>query len=180
VAVAKTLGNLRYGVRVYLDESNAADFLDAEVDRSINYAMHDLVKHVIDVFEDFYNLTTPISLSTIANTQEYAIGNANLIKVRRVEINYNPTDPNSTAQRATAIKTDEIPLRLANTASGGTGLFNAGYYINGQQSSQMIGFLPVPAKTGTNNISIWVWLRHQILFYLPIRSQFLMRILLVR
>jgi hypothetical protein len=153
--MAKTLTNLRFGTRVYLDEAAQADFLDSEVDRSINYAMHDVVGNVIEVYEDFYNLTTPIQLSTVVNQQEYSIGNANLIKTRRVEINYNPADPNATALRATAIKTDEMPLRLTSNALGGTGLFSSGYYINGQVGSQIIGFTPVPQNAGINNISIW-------------------------
>lgn len=153
--MAKTLSNLQTGVRVYLDESNAADFLDSEVTRSINYAYHDVVKNVIEVYEDYYNNVSAITLSTVANQQEYAIGNSGLVKITRVEINYNPSDANSVAQRATAIKTEEMPLRLTSNALGGTGLFSAGYYVNGQVSSQVIGFTPVPTNAGTNNISIW-------------------------
>ncbi len=153
--MSKTLANLQTGVRVYLDEANAADFLDSEVTRSINYGYHDVVANVIDVYEDFYNVTSPIQLSTVVNQQEYSIGNSGLIKIRRVEINYNPSDANSTALRATAIKSDEMPLRLASNALGGTGLFSAGYYVNGQVSSQIIGFTPIPQNAGTNNISIW-------------------------
>lgn len=153
--MAKLLSNLRTGVRVYMDEAQQADFLDTEVDRSINYAYHDVVTNVIEVYEDFYNTVSPIQLSTVVNQQEYAIGNAGLIKTRRVEINYNPSDPNSTATRATAIKTDEMPLRINSTGVGSSGFSSAGYYINGQIASQVIGFTPVPQVAGTNNISIW-------------------------
>lgn len=152
--MAKTLANLRTGTRVYLDEAAQADFLDSEVDRSINYAQADVAKHVVDVNEDFYFTTTPKYVSTLANIQEYTF-DSTIVKVRRVEINYNPSDANSVAVRATAIKTEEMPQRLASNSLGSSGLFNPGYYINGQQGSQVIGFSPVPQNAGTNNVSIW-------------------------
>lgn len=152
--MAKTLANLRVGTRVYLDEAAQADFLDSEVDRSINYAQADVAKNVVSINEDFYFTTTPKFVSTLANVQEYAF-DATIVKVRRVEINYNPSDVNSVAVRATAIKTEEMPQRLASNSLGSSGLFNPGYYINGQQGSQVIGFTPVPNNAGTNNVSIW-------------------------
>lgn len=152
--MAKTLGNLRTGVRVYLDEANQADFLDTEVLRSINYAYHEVASKVVQVYEDFFNTTTPKYISTVANQQEYTL-DSTIVKVRRVEINYNPSDANSVAQRATAIKTDEMPLRISNNSVGQSGIFSAGYYINGQQGSQIIGFTPIPQYVGTNNVSVW-------------------------
>jgi len=152
--MAKTLANLQVGTRVYLDEANAADFLDSEVTRSVNYSYMDVVKNVIEVHEDYFFTTTPKYISTVANTQEYDL-DTTLVKIRRVEINYNPSDTNSVAQRATAIKTEEMPLRLSANSIGQSGLFSAGYYINGQQGSQKIGFTPVPQNSGTNNASIW-------------------------
>jgi len=152
--MSKTLSNLQFGVRVYLDEANAADFLDTEVTRSINYGYMDVVRAVIGVHEDYFFTTTPKYISTVANQQEYSL-DTTLVKIRRVEINYNPSDTNSTAQRATAIKTEEMPLRLNANSLGSSGLFSAGYYINGQQGSQIIGFSPVPQNSGTNNASIW-------------------------
>lgn len=152
--MSKTLSNLQVGTRVYLDEANQADFLDTEVTRSINYAMHDVAKNVVEVHEDYFFSTTPKFISTVANQQEYSL-DSTLVKIRRVEINYNPSDTNSVAQRATAIKTEEMPLRLANNSIGQSGIFAAGYYINGQQGSQVIGFSPVPQFAGTNNVSVW-------------------------
>lgn len=152
--MAKTLSNLQVGVRVYLDEANQADFLDTEVTRSINYAYQDVSKNVVEVYEDYFFTTTPKYVSTVVNQQEYSL-DGSLVKIRRVEINYNPSDVNSVAQRATAIKTEEMPLRLSANSIGQSGLFSAGYYINGQQGAQIIGFTPVPQYAGTNNVSVW-------------------------
>jgi hypothetical protein len=152
--MAKTLANLRTGTRVYLDEAAQADFLDTEVDRSINYAYQDVAIEVMQVHEDYFYTTTPKYISTVVNQQEYAL-DSSLIKTRRVEINYNPSDVNSVALRATAIKTEELPLRINDNPLGTSGLFNASYYINGQQGNQIIGFSPVPQYAGTNNASIW-------------------------
>lgn len=152
--MAKSLTNLRVGTRVYLDESAQADFLDTEVDRSINYAYMDVAIEVMGVKEDYFFTTTPKYISTVANQQEYDV-DSSLIKVRRVEINYNPTDANSTAIRSIAIKTEEMPLRLNSNGLGSSGIFTSGYYINGQQGAQKIGFTPVPQNAGTNNVSMW-------------------------
>lgn len=152
--MAKTLANLRTGVRVYLDESAQADFTDNEILRSINYAYHDVVGSAIEIYEDFYFTTTPTSLSTIANTQQYAIS-GNFLKLRRVEINYRPDVTTTTPVRAIALNIDELPLYLANTSLGGSGTFNAGYYFLGAQSTQQIGFVPIPQVAGTNNINVW-------------------------
>jgi hypothetical protein len=152
--VAKTLSNLQTGVRVYLDEAAQADFLDSEVTRSINYAYQDVANQVVEVYEDYYFTTTPKTISTQVNVQEYSL-DATLVKIRRVEVNFNPLDPNSKPLRATAIKTDEMPLYLTSNALGGTGLFSAGYYVNGQQGSQILGITPVPQNAGTNNVNVW-------------------------
>lgn len=151
--MAKTFANLQVGVRMYLDEAQQTDFLDSEVEREINYAYHDVVSKVMAVYEDFYLTTTPNTYSTVANQQEYAI-TTNLLKVNRVEINYNPTDANSEAIRAVAIKMAELPLNVGNTSVAG-GLYNAGYYLIGSPTAQKIGFVPIPTNAGTNNISVW-------------------------
>lgn len=153
--MAKTLANLQVGVRVYLDEANQTDFLDTEVTRSINYAYHDVVKEVIEVYEEFYATTTPYSYAVIANKQEYTIASS-LIKVTRVEINYKPTDSNSKPVRALPIKKDEILTNLAYTNTSGS-FFNAGYYLHGNIGSQKIGFLPIPTVADTTGTSISVW-----------------------
>lgn len=108
----------------------------------------------MEVYEEFYFTTTPYSYSTIVNQQEYSVSNT-LLKIERVEINFDPTNTNSQAQRATAIKMDEIPTNLSNSLLNGSSLFNVGYYFTGNQSAQKIGFLPIPQVTGTNNISVW-------------------------
>lgn len=152
--MSKTLANLRTGVRMYLDESAQTDWLDSEVDREINYAYQDLAGKVMEVYEEFYNQVTQHQYSTVANQQEYTISSA-ILKIERVEINYHPSNSNSVAVRAQAIKMSELPLNLANNLVGGAGLFAAGYYLYGAQHEQKIGFAPVPSETGTNNITVW-------------------------
>lgn len=108
----------------------------------------------MEIYEEFYFTTTPYQYSTIDDQQEYTISST-LLKVERVEVNLNPTDPNSQAQRATAIKLDELPLNKGNNLLNGSAFFNVGYYLVGAQSAQKIGFVPVPQVTSTNNISVW-------------------------
>lgn len=152
--MSKTLSDLRTGVRMYLDEANQTDFLDTEVDREINYAYHDLITKVIEVYEDFYLTTTPESISTVANQQEYTLPTS-VLKVERVEINYQPSVSGSQAIRAVPIKMSELPLNLSNNSLGTAGTRSAGYYIYGSPTGQKIGFVPTPTANGTNAISVW-------------------------
>lgn len=153
--MAKTFANLRTGVRIYLDESSAADFLDSEVNRSINYAYHDVVAEVMKVYEQFYETTTPFTYAIVANQQEYTV-DATLIKITRVEINYAPNQSGSIPLRAIPVKMDEDLLNISNSASSGS-VFNAGYYIHGNLSAQKIGFIPIPTVSDTTAQSISVW-----------------------
>lgn len=153
--MAKSLSDLQTGVRVYLDEAQQTDFLDTEVTRSINYAYHDVVKEVITVYENFYETTTPFSYAIVANQQEYTI-DSSLIKVTRVEINYNPTITGSKPVRAIAVKGDEILTNLAfNNTS--TSFFNSAYYLHGNIGAQKIGFVPIPITSDTTGTNISVW-----------------------
>jgi len=153
--MAKTLANLVTGIRVYLDEASVADYTAAEVLRSANYGYHDVVREVIEVYEEFYSTTTPYTYAIVANQQEYTIASS-LIKVTRVEINYKPTDSNSRAMRALPVKKDEILTNLAHSNSSGS-LFNAGYYLHGNIGAQKIGFIPIPTIADTSGQSISVW-----------------------
>src|SRR3990167_2740347 len=152
--MAKLLSDVRTGIRAYLDEANQADFLNTEVDRAANYAYHDLISEVMEVWEEYYLTTIPKKISTIANKQEYSL-DTSLIKIRRVEINYKPSDSNSKPLRARVIKIDELPFYLGDTNVGGSALFSCGYYIIGNQSTQNIGFIPIPTEVGTDNVSVW-------------------------
>ncbi|MDD5407020.1 MAG: hypothetical protein PHE73_08800 [Sulfurovaceae bacterium] len=156
--MAKTLTNLRTGVRVYLDEASQADFLDSEVDRSINYAYHNLISRIVTIYENFYETPNSgvFSYATVANQQEYVI-DPTLVKVTRVEINYNPGSSSSISLRAIPIKTDEAQLNLSNSAYSGSS-FNSGYYLRGSLSNQVIGFIPIPTVSdigNTKSISVW-------------------------
>lgn len=152
--MSKTLANLRTGVRMYLDEVAQTDWLDTEVDREINYAFQEVAGKVMEVYEEFYSQVTQHQYNTVVNQQEYTI-DAAILKIERVEINYNPASTNTQTIRAQAIKMAELPQNLANTSVGGTGLFNSGYYLYGAQHEQKIGFVPIPQVAGTNNITVW-------------------------
>lgn len=153
--MAKTFGNLQTGVRVYLDETQQADYLDSEVQRSINYAYHDVIGNVIDVYQLYYETTTPFTYAVVVNQQEYLI-DSSLTKVTRVEINYAPTQSGSVPIRAIPVKMEEALLNLSNSATSGS-VFNAGYYLHGNQTGQYIGFIPIPEQGDTTGKSISVW-----------------------
>lgn len=152
--MAKLFSDLQVGTRVYLDESNQADFLDSEVKRSINYAYQDVASEIMEVWEDYYFTTTPISITTVANQQEYSL-DSSLVKIRRVEVNYKPTDVNSVPLRAKSIKIDELSRYLADPNAGGSALFACGYYVTGNQSAQIIGLVPIPTVGGIAAAKVW-------------------------
>ena len=149
------LSDLETEVRIYLDESVAADWLDSEVDLAINKSYHDVCAFVMETYEQFYETTTPFTYAVQANVQEYLI-DPSLIKVTRVEINYNPTVTGSQSSRVLAVKSDEILRNLGNTDSPPNS-FASGYYLHGPLGAQYIGFVPVPTSSDTTGKSISVW-----------------------
>lgn len=154
--MAKTLADLRTDVRTYLDEATQANWLDAEVDSSINKAYHKTIQKVIEVYDRWYETTTPFSYAIVANQQEYTI-DSSIIKVTRVEIDYNAGGTETTASRAVPLNEDEIRGNLGNTNNAGS-FFSAGYYLHGNIGAQKLGFIPVPQTADTgNNKSIFVW-----------------------
>jgi hypothetical protein len=154
--MAKLLSDLQNEVRTYLDEAVQTDWKDSSmVIPAINRAYHDVASYVMEVYEQFYETTTPFTYAVQANVQEYAI-DSSLIKVTRVEINYNPTVSGSQSSRALAVTMDEIRRNLANTNSTGSS-FSSGYYLHGSIGSQYIGFVPIPTTGDTTGKSISVW-----------------------
>ncbi len=153
--MSKTFASAQSGTRTYLDESAAIDWLDSEVNAAINFAYHDVVSNVIEVYENFYETTTPFTYAVTNGTQEYLI-DSSLIKATRVEVNYKPTDPNSVAVRAVPVKSDELRLNLASTLTAGS-YFNAGYYLHGNIGSQKVGLVPIPIVSDTTGKSLSVW-----------------------
>jgi len=154
--MAKTLLDLQTGIRTYLDEAAQTDFLDTEVISAANQAYHDVIGHVIEVYENFYDTTTPFKYTVTAGQQEYQI-DPSLIKVTRVEINYKPTDVNTIPVRAISIKSDEMGLNLSNNKTA-PGFYNSGYYLHGPIGAQKVGLAPIPTVTdpvGTQSLSVW-------------------------
>ncbi len=155
--MSKTLLDLQTGVRTYLQESAQADWLDSEVTTAINYAYQDLVSRVIEVYEQYYETTTPFTYAIVANQQEYTI-DPSLIKVTRVECNYRPDLPSSssTPLRVIPIKSDEVLVQI-NYNPSLVSFFNAGYYLHGPLSAQKIGLIPIPSVSDTTDQSLKVW-----------------------
>ncbi len=153
--MAKAISDIRTEVRLYLDESAAADWLDSEVDLAINRAYHDVAGSVMEIYQDFYETTTPFTYAISANVQEYAI-DSSLIKVTRVEVNYKPSDVNSLPVRAVPVKEGEVLGQLSNSSVQGS-YMNPGYYLHGDIGAQKIGFIPVPTESDTTGKSISVW-----------------------
>lgn len=154
--MSKTLANAQTECRIYLDEAAQADFLDSEVTLAINRAYHNVMSHVIEIYEDFQETTpTTFQYAVVANKQEYTI-DSSLIKVTRVEINFNPTVSGSQPARCEPIKQDEIRGNLANTNAAGS-FYSPGYYLYGDIGSQTIGFVPIPTAGDTTGKSITVW-----------------------
>lgn len=154
--MAKVFSDLKAITRTYLDESVAADWTDTEVAYAINFAYHDVVTMVMQVFEKFYETTTPFTYALVADQQEYTI-DPTLIKVTRVEANFQPNATGSIAAKCIPIKMDEALINLSNTSTGNT-LGDIGYYIHGNLSAQKIGFIPIPTISDTSptkSISVW-------------------------
>lgn len=152
--MSKTFSDIVFDTRVFLDEAEPEDFTVAEVAAAVNWSYQHVVSKVIEVYQEFYLTVTPRTYSTVANQGQYSIATT-FLKIERVEINYQPADPNSQPQRAMALKMDELPLALSNNLVGGSALFNSGYYLIGNQGVQVLGFVPVPENAGTDNISVW-------------------------
>lgn len=153
--MAKTLADLRTDVRTYLDEATQSNWLDTEVDSAINKAYHKTIQKVIEVYDRWYETTTPFSYAIVANQQEYTI-DSSIIKVTRVEIDYNAGGSESKASRAVPLNEDEIRGNLGNTNNAGS-FFSAGYYLHGNIGAQKLGFIPVPQTADTTGQSIFVW-----------------------
>lgn len=153
--MSKTLANIRTLVRGYLDETSPSDWTDAELNVLINQRYHRVHTAVIDVFED-YKITTSFD-NLIANQQEYTLP-TDLFKVKRVEVNYDISNSNSTFQKAAPLTAlDSVRTRLAETNIGSNIIRNPVYYVTGTS----IGFLPIPTSSGTSAIKYW---------YIPVLS----------
>lgn len=154
--MAKVLSDLQTVTRIYLDEAVQADFKDTEVIYAINFAYHETISFIIEIYENFYETTSPFTYAVVALQQEYTI-DSSLIKVTRVEINFNPTSTGSQPSRCQRISEDEIRQNLANTNGSGGSFFSAAYYLHGNIGAQKIGFIPVPTISDTTGQSISVW-----------------------
>jgi hypothetical protein len=154
--MSKQLQDLETETRIYLDEASAADWTQPNVDLAINRSYHDVCSFVMEIYELFYETTTPFIYAVVANQQEYLI-DPSLIKVDRVEINYNPTSTGSQPSRCVKVAMEEIATNLANTNGVMGSFFSSAYYLHGAIGAQYIGFIPVPTSSDTTGKSISVW-----------------------
>jgi len=155
--MAKALSDLRSSTRVYLDEIIAADWSVAQVDEGINYIYHEVVTAIIEVYEDYY-VGTPAEFDSEEDKQEYGEDEGfptDFFKVRRVEINYDTSNSNSSPSKALPITSDDVKRDLGNTTIGITTKRNPGYYLHGHGSHIKLGFIPIPDETGTDAIKLW-------------------------
>lgn len=155
----KTLTNVRTYVRSLLDETTAADWTNAELNRLINNRYHRVITAVINVYEDYY-LTTD-TFDSVEDQEEYGSSDGaptDVFKVRRVELNYDVSSSSGAPTRCLPISTIDAVRRDLSYTNTGIGLqvySNAHYYIYGYGSNFKIGFIPKPDKDGTNAIKIW-------------------------
>jgi len=146
--MAKTLAILRTDVRHYLDESTEADWKDSDLNRIINKHYQRVVTAVMETFENYY--ITEATTDTDENVQEYDLP-SDFFKVRRVEINYDVDNEDSSFSRALPIDLDQVRTNLDNSNTGISILRNPVYYLQGN----IIGFRPIPTEVGDEAIKIW-------------------------
>lgn len=146
--MSKSLQNIRDHVRVYLDEAVQADWTDAQINREINNKYFDCYSAVITLFEDYYS--TKSYITTVTSQQEYALP-TDFLKMRRVEVNWNPSDTNSIPVRVSRISMDDVLRDMGNQGTSLTPHARPGYYLRGNY----IGFIPLPTEGGTNACTLW-------------------------
>lgn len=144
---------------MFIDEASEADWEDTEVDREINVGFHKVVTSVMETYENYYVIKS--QFNTVADQQEYNSTHGvptDIFKIKRVEINYNPSVSGATPSRAKPVDMEEVTTNLGSTLIGSTVTNLAAYYIYGQGSGSSgfhIGFIPIPDEAGTNAVSLW-------------------------
>lgn len=154
--MAKAIAQIRLDTRMLLDEATASDWSSAQVDAAINYNYHDVVTTAMEVYENYY--VTNDTLDSVADQQEYGQSDGfptDFFKIRRVEINYDVDQTNSTPKRALPVNIDDVRFDLANTANAITVRRSPGYYLLGSGSETVLGLLPIPDNSDTDAIKIW-------------------------
>lgn len=159
--MAISLLTTRTQVRSNLDEpaTEAADWSDTELNRVINQRYHQVISAVMTVYEDYY-LTTA-TFASVANQQEYTAASAlpsNIFKLRRVELNYQPSVSTSANTRCLPIDTLDVVRRDLAFSNSGIGVRTnqtTYYYTYGFGSALTIGFLPIPSETGATAGKLW-------------------------
>lgn len=145
-----------------MDEATTADWTPEEVDREINSGYQEVVTSVMEIYEEFYVTTT--TFDSKEDQQEYGTSDdfpTDFFKMRRVEINFDTSNSNSIPRRAKPVSIDSVLRDLGNSALGISIYRNPAYYLIGSGSGIKLGFIPIPARDGTNAIKIW---------YIPVQT----------
>lgn len=157
--MAVTLSTIRTQVRAYLDEITAADWTNTEIDRLINQRYHRVATFVMTTYEDYYRTTD--LFNTTAGQQEYGSADGvatDIFKIRRVEVDFNPSDSSSVPTRCLPIR--DIDAIQRDLALEGQSLSlgsqsNSYYHTYGHGSNFKISIIPTPDQTGTGAGKIW-------------------------
>lgn len=154
-----TLAVARSLTRSYLDEATASDWTNDELDKLLNQRYLRVATMVMTTYEDYYITTATFNVT--ANKQEYTSSDGiptDIFKIRRVELNYDPDNTNSSPTRCVPLANVDAVRRDLGYQNAGIGLktfSNAWYYRFGHSSNIALGFIPIPNKTGANAGKIW-------------------------
>lgn len=133
---------------MYLDEVTQADWTDTQVNREINASYMEMFTAVVTVFEDYYSVKA--RTATVTDQQEYALP-SDFYKIRRVEVNYAPSNAAANPYRVKPVSLDQILRDLGNTYEGINMARNPCYYIRGNN----IGLIPIPTDGGSTAFTLW-------------------------
>lgn len=133
---------LRNHTRTFLDESVAADWTDAQVNREINYAYMEVYTAILEVHEDYYRKIVTTNLT--ANETEYALP-SDFHKLRRLELQYDAAE---TRIKATRQPFDQLSGEYNSATYGSTN--RPIYEISGNN----LRILPMPLVTVSNGMRL--------------------------
>jgi hypothetical protein len=145
--MAKNLEDLRNMTRSFLDEPISADWTDLELNALINARYHQVYSAVIATYDEYAELKVATT-DLVAGQQEYET-QLDFMKMRRVELKFDPTNTNFT--RAFPATLDAVRGDLGNLNAGRTS--KPHYYLRGN----IIGLLPIPTVDIEDGMKSWYY-----------------------
>lgn len=142
-----TVGNLRLECQQRTDRVNSDNITDQEWNSMINQSYKELYDILIQKFGDMYFVTTPFTITTVQNTNLYALP-TDFYKLFLCEVALNPSDPNS---YVTLSQFEFLQKNLFNYPNQFTlyGVTNLRYRLNGNN----LMIVPIPQANQT--IRLW-------------------------